>query len=188
LAVYFSGCATFRTSARLTVSTTPEGATATADAGVRDCITPCLLELESDSDHAITFRKEGYQDASVALVSVGSGWFLRDVALRPVALSESTHPEAYSLSEDRIEVMLAPLPTVSAFFPLSQTDAESPQLEDIRKDQNGRTEVMPQQRYINQVQQYVNHQSSASRAREQRFPLLGLLPSIKFGGSGALGF
>lgn len=174
LAVYLSGCTMFSTSARpIALSTTPDGATATADGGMRDCITPCSLKLESHSNHSITFRKEGYQDESIALVSVDSGWLLRDVALRPMALLEFTHPEAYSLSSNSIEVVLTPLPTTSASFQVSQMAAESPQLEDTEKDQ---------------VQQYLNYQSSAWRQRELKFPLFGLLPSIRLGGSGGSAF
>ncbi len=175
LTTCFSGCASFEAGIRpIALSTTPDGATATADAGRLDCITPCFLKLQSDSDHGITFHKDGYQDASVALVSVGSGWLLRDATLRPVVLLEFIKPEAYSLSQDSIQVMLMPLPA-------SGTSAEAPQLADIQKGQSQQTEV-DQQQYVNQqIQQYVDHQNSAWRSKERKFPLLRLLSAIGIG-------
>lgn len=180
LTAYFSGCATFGTSIRpISLRTTPDEATATADAGRLDCITPCSLKLESDSDHTITFHKDGFQDASVELVSVGSGWLFRGATLRPVAVLEFNHPEAYSLSRYFIQVMLPSLP--------ASRDAEAPQLAVIQNEPTRQTEANGQQYFNQQVRQYVNHQNSASRLKAQKFPLLGLLSNIGIGSGSGFG-
>lgn len=96
-AVFFatlSGCGTLFNSGQedVAMSSEPNEAEVFVD-GSRVGQTPVTLELDNQATHTVTFRKEGYQEATCQIgTSVGAGYVVLDVlgGLVPVIIDAAT--------------------------------------------------------------------------------------------------
>lgn len=92
--LFVAGCGTlFNSSTKnVAMSSEPTGAEVLVD-GNRMGTTPITLELDNQENHAVVFRKEGYQDVTCAIkTKVGAGYVILDIlgGLVPVIIDAAT--------------------------------------------------------------------------------------------------
>jgi hypothetical protein len=76
--------------------------------GTNRGVTPITLDLAKKENYTVTFRKAGFQDATVALShKVGAGWVILDVlgGVLPVVIDAATG-SWYSLTSNNVNVNL----------------------------------------------------------------------------------
>jgi hypothetical protein len=104
------GCASIPrdTTQIVSVSTRPQGATATAKAGF-SCTTPCTLPLDSWSDHLLIIAKEGYEPLRVNLKSVAREKSVSDIVCVRCYVPNREDVLKYDLVPETVEEALRPV-------------------------------------------------------------------------------